>query len=314
MENIFWGNRKRMNIKYLLLTVLLLILNYLNLSSFESYNFFIPVIWVSLISVGLIFLWKSIHVFTGNNFIENINSNFKRLKLLMYVLIIVLMIMSLVLIGEKRIFILGYDLLFFQRTLAISLFVVTLMNLEVIRKVDEIEFFEIKELVIEPIVEFYISSNHEVKSAAFVHNFTIEEIVFNNIVFNDIYSYEEMGRKLFTHNFLKTKDGLEESTIRNFVKFVKGERLDQILLICDKNLRGSQESTYSCVILLLKNIIVKFKTSLTKFMENRFMISFSLLDFEMKLGSLKQAYSNNRKNQNTDRQVLILEIIKKSVK
>lgn len=315
METIFWGNRKRMNIKYFLLTILLLVLNYVNISFCESYNFFIPLIWFSLILVGFIFIWKSLQVFTGDNFIANFNSNFKRLKLLMYVLIIVLMIMSLVLIAEKRIFMLGYDLLFLQRTIALVLFIVTIMNLEVIRKVDEIKFDEIQEVIIKPNIEFHIPFKLQGNSIDFQNITNSGKVIYNKIKIGNSYDYQIVAQKLFAHQYVKTEDGLEQSTIRNFLNFTRGCRLDQKLIWLDTNPTGTKESTYTCLVLLMKNIICEYKKSRSEFIRNRLVNTFTMRDFDINCRSINTAFSEERiPKKDTQRVELIIKLLSESKK
>lgn len=315
METVFWGNRKRMNIKYFFFTILLLILNYVNLASFESFNLLAPLIWISLFSVGIILVWKSINVFTGDNIIEIISSSFNRLKLLMYVLIIVLMIMSLVLIRENRIYISGFDLLFFQRTIAIVLFIVTLMNLEVIRKIDEIKFKNIQDFTIEPNIEFYIPFKLEENSFYFINKTNDEKVIYNKIEVDDSYNYGLMAKELFKHQYLKTEDGLEQSTVRNFLNFIRGFKLDQKLIWLDTNPTGTKESTYTCLVLLLNNIIDTYKNSRSEFVKSRLVTNFTMRDFDINCGSINTAFSQKRiPKRDFQRVNLILEILSNSKK
>ncbi|MFC6267481.1 hypothetical protein [Frigoriflavimonas asaccharolytica] len=245
---------------------------------------------------------KLLSVYQSKNFVEYLSCEFQRSKVLMSVIFIILMGYSIYLVSEKEITFYGYKVLFYQRSIAITLFVVCLMNLKVLKDLISVKFLAYPEKNLPEKIE-----NFSVNTTDSDEIFDLQTLLLKSkskylgVSFSNQYDYYKIGEDLFDFKFITNKENNKESVIHDFVNFIEGNPLKFELLWIDKNPTSTKEVTYSCLLLLLKNIGIKQAAdSRDKFIKNRLMNNIKFYGKIAKIGSIKSAFSKTHKNQNSD--------------
>ena len=213
MEILFYGDKQRMNKLYFSLVIMAIVLNYLLVEYLKEFNVFIPIMVILLAFFLLSYLRQMIRIYSGKNFIKFLKCDVSRIKGFVIFLALIFMGKSISLMNENAIILFNYDFLFIQRSIAICLFVVSIMNVDVMSKIIPIYFKK------EPQV------NEIEKKEIYFSRKSVDQSILN---FNDFFNKQENN----LNKYLATKK--ENAKCLNLGNTGNKEELMQLFYFLEK--------------------------------------------------------------------------------
>ena len=299
--------------KYGIILLILFVVYSLNFKYFNNINILFALVIIIFIKILILLFKKFYEIFSENDFIEKMKLPLYKLSYILYFFLVIVLFFSIMLLYENNVEIFNYDLLYVQKIIGIVLFVVILMNYEILEKVEILEFNNIEIKLENYRIDYY----QQKQDNGSCYILTIEKnnfSLYDKVTFFKNFDYELMAHKLYCEKFISSEDGSENSTIVNFIRFISGLEMEQQLVIIDENSRGNKSPVYSTLVILLKNLITNYDISFRKFIIHRVANCFKKYDSEINTGSFINAYSRNKINANTFRENRILDIINESKK
>lgn len=308
VENIFYGNLKNALFFCLLVALTLLMTEII----FYKRNIEINVLYLTFSTFFFAFLAYFIiklnHVFVEKKFIEILSDQFDRNRAVLIFISTFFMLYTIWFLSEEPLVILGYNLIFVQKSLGLILFFSSILLIYLSVNSLSLKFNDNFPSYEESKIEISKLKNDETNNVLLLSDYLTSKIIYKNASFSRKFDYIKISEKLFENEFMKTQDGKLESTTRNFIKFINGEKLDQLLIWIDKNPRGVKKTTYINLALLLSELSMNLSTSRKKFLQERLSACFEWKEIELNINSFETSFLS-KKTYNTKRRQKIYEII-----
>lgn len=231
MEILFYGDKQKMNKLYFALVIMAIFLNYLSVEYSKIVNIFIPIMGILLVVFSISYLKQMISVFFGKDFINFLKCDFARVKGFMIFSALIFMGMSISLMNENAIILFNYDFLFIQRSIAICMFVVCIMNVDVMSKIIPIDFKKESQVAEIEKKEIFFSREIVNQSILNISNFLYKSKSKNK---NDLSTY---GLPNIAKNNTLNSNNIDKGELTQLFHFLKKENVILDSMNCECFLR-----------------------------------------------------------------------------